>query len=101
MTSASTWKGKERRLAKRYGATRHPSPHGPDYIYVGHRDGKEFKLQAEVKLRTNPPIVLVESYLNNGRDILWVGRKGDPDTEALVVMRVSIFDEFFDTSHDE
>jgi hypothetical protein len=92
-TSASAWKGLERRLARRFGAERHGEPHGPDFVYRG-------VLNSEVKLRENPPIKQLESWLKNA-ELLFVVRKHSKTDDGLVVMRVSTFEQYFDWNKAE
>jgi hypothetical protein len=87
----TTWKSFERRLARSYGRERTQGVHGPDFVLdiagVTHR--------AEVKKRSSTKGLATIIRWLMGRDILFVGFKGERDSDALVVLRKGVFDKLW------
>jgi hypothetical protein len=87
----TTWKSFERRLARSYGQERTQGVHGPDFVIdiagVSHR--------AEVKKRARTSGLATVIRWLMGRDILFVGFRGERDDDALVVMRKQVFDKLW------
>jgi hypothetical protein len=92
----TTWKSFERRLARSYERERTQGVHGPDFVMdiagIAHR--------AEVKKRSSTSgLATIIGWLM-GRDILFVGFKGERDDDSLVILRKQVFDKLWKNQAD-
>ena len=87
----TTWKSFERRLARSYGRQRTQGVHGPDFVI----DICGEQHRAEVKKRASTSGLATIIRWLMGRDILFVGFKGERDSDALVICRKEVFDKLW------